>query len=434
MRIGALSENYPGTEIGSKVSNDRNSWRVNAKRVAGSAGIYSYSVGVLMLAEILIIRNFGEAVYGGYRIVIVAAPVLVLVGFAGYESAVSRAVAERREPVAFDRYTHIRVLRTFGLALGFSVILVYWLGIGYFTAVSLVGLVVGLSVSLYVAAQQRALDRPGLAALSQQGYRAVGGTLIILLMGTSASFEPTMIFAGAALVIAVMSALWLVNQDKFWVPAKSQRRWLVGFGHGFAWSGASMAAIDLLDQVLVASLAGVEVAGVYASLKLMLVFPVMSISSILSFIALPTAVRYVRLITITRLHRALVGSFVTSFVVAVILAVSGAILYPIVLGTTLRFSEIVVFGCIGWMRLYYVIPSSMLGALSHRREMSWLGGSGILGVAVLLATSLVVYFIDNADVVMSIGTAVLFAFAVRNVFAISLCYLAARRRIEYDSR
>jgi len=151
----------------------------------------------------------------------------------------------------------------------------------------------------------------------------------------------------------------------------------------------SLAAGDWLDQALLAHLSNdLGVVGGYAQVKLVTVYPILSIGSVLGFVALPELARRRDTFTQSQVLRWMVGCLAASVVAAALLAPVSRLLLSWLFGVSFDWRLVVTLSIVGALRLFYVLPSAMLGALSTPRVMAQFGGLGFLGLAVQIVVTL----------------------------------------------
>lgn len=399
------------------------------KKLFGVGAIYALSVLSLFIGETLLIRESSGEDYGAFRLALNAGPLVALVAMLGNESATARLVAEKQSAIRWSTMQSQRALA--GLILGFGFGLYGWfvLALDFWWMLGVAILSALLVSTNFFSAVQRSVDLPNRAAWSQQGYRLFGGVLIAVLavLGVVDRWALFCLILGAG-IFAISGFRWNSKLRSHSLPTDEERKWLASVGPGFALSGITMAALDFMDQLIVAQIASIGAAGEYSAIKLYVVFPVISIASILAFVALPMAVRFVATASWMSIVKVLANGLGASFIAAAVLGGAGVYALKLLAGISPPFGLTVCFLAVGMLRLYYTVPISLLSAMTSSVEIRWLGYIGIVGVGILLASPLLTFVFRDVDVVQAVAIGLVAAFSLRVVFAIYLCRRAFRRK------
>lgn len=399
------------------------------RKLFGVGAIYASSVLALFVGETLLIRELPGAEYGAFRLALNAAPLVAIVAMLGNESATSRLVAEKQMPIRWSVMQARRSLA--GLILGGGFGLYGWLMLELsFWWMFGVAMLSALLVSTnFFSAVQRSIGLSSRAAWSQQGYRLVGGVIIAIwaVLGQVDRWAVFCLILGAG-IFSIGGFLWDARQRHHSLLTEEERRWLSRVGPGFALSGITMAALDLLDQLVIAQIASIEAAGEYSAVKLYLVFPIISIASILAFVALPTAVQFVAKASWTSIVKLLAAGLGASFIVAAVIGGAGFYALRAIAGISPPPGLTICLLAVGMLRLYYTVPISLLSALTSSVEIRRLGYVGIFGIGLLVASPLLCIAFPGFGVVQATVVGLVAAFALRVVSAIYLCWRAFRRR------
>lgn len=399
------------------------------KKLLGVGAIYAGSVLALFIGETLLIRDIPGAEYGAFRIALNAAPLVALVAMLGNESATARLVAEKQSPIRWSAMQSRRALTGLILGGGFGAYGWFVLSLSLWWMLGVAILSALLVSTNFFSAVQRSIGLPNWAAWSQQGYRLVGGVAIAILavLGLADRWAVFCLILGAG-IFSIGGFTWNARLRDHSLLADEERKWLAKIGPGFALSGITMAALDLLDQLVIAQIASIEVAGEYSAIKLYLVFPVISIASILAFVALPMAVRFVATARWMSIVKVMITGLGASLIATAVLGGTGVYALKYITGISPPLGLTICLLVVGMLRLYYTVPISLLSALTSSVEIRRLGYVGIVGLGLLAASPLLSVAFPEIGVVQAVAIGLVSAFTLRVVSAIYLCWRAFRRR------
>lgn len=360
------------------------------RRVLGVALVYGASVLALFVGELVFAATASRSEFGQYNLVRQAVPLLSTLALIGYDQALTREVA-----AAGGRLPRLDARQFRLIAAAFisgSVVASYlWarLDVALLVAVSVPVAAAGVAASNLVSGLLRASGSSFGGAAIQQGHRLVTGLLLIASGLAATAVFGTWVLAVAAVSIGVVGLILLRRRtgDAARIP-DDQHRHLRHLGIGYSLSMLSLAAGDWLDQVMVGELGrGTAEVGLYGQLKLVSIYPLLSIGSVLGFLALPMVAARRDTLTVAIARRwLLLGAGATLVLGAVAAPVSRLVMEH---GLDHRPEWVVagVLAAVGALRLFYVLPSALLGAVAPARLLSTFGALTFIGLAVQLATT-----------------------------------------------
>jgi hypothetical protein len=364
---------------------------VSGRNVAGVTLFYGGAVALLGLSDLLLAHLIPAREYGSYQFVRSLAPLLVLASLLGLDQVLPRQFAGA---VAHEKDWYALVPRLVGhglaLALAAGFVSVLLLGLPVVASTSLILSVPTIACSELAAAYLRCIGQYPKAALLQQGYRLVLGSIVLASLPW-ASYMRSLYPTGLAVasLSAGLVALGVLRKTKARrrISPLAIRR-LVRTGILFAASTMTLGGLDWVDQATLAlRFSSFHESGVYVALKVYLTFPFVTLVSILGFSALPEIAKNPARMTIKifyGLQRRMIA-----------LAVTGALLLlflfhiaPGVLPVEAETAYLPLFLGSGICRVLYLLPSSVIGALGSRamlrRHTIWGIASIALEVAVIL--------------------------------------------------
>ncbi|MCO1653882.1 hypothetical protein [Pseudonocardia humida] len=371
-------------------------------RATGLIGlVYGGSVGLLFIGELLLARHLDTAEFGQYNLVRQGVPVVVVLALLGYDQALTRETAARGGIAPrLDRRQWRLVLLCVVVAAAGAGYLVLRLGVAWPIAWTLVVGSAAIALSSLVSGVMRASNRPGLGALAQQGHRLLAGVAFIgaagLLSGTGAALT----FCMCALVVAVGCVMWSTRLAAPWPIDDAAHRTMRRLGVGYSLSMLTLAAGDWADLALAAELSrSLADVGQYGQLKLLALYPILSVGSILGFVALPAIASRRATITRSTARRWAVGAAMTSLAMTAVAVPASRYLADVLFQVRAPWALLTVLGAIGGLRLFYVLPSAYLGAVAPPR---WLFGLGAVG-AVGLLVQVVVTVVVGGDILLAVA-------------------------------
>ncbi len=398
-------------------------------RAVGVVGlVYGASVGVFFVGELMLARHLGTAEFGQYNLVRQGVPVIVVLALLGYDQAVTRETAARGGIAPrLDR----RQLRLVGICFVLggagAGYLNLRLGVEWLTAAALVAAGAAVAVSSLVSGVMRASRRPELGALTQQGHRLLAGVAFVSGAGILSGTGAALTFCVCALAVAAGCAVWSMRLTDPWIVDDAAHRTMRRLGVGYSLSMVTLAAGDWADLALAAELSGsLADVGQYGQLKLLALYPVLSVGSILGFVALPAIASRRSTIGPADARRWTVVAAAASLAMTAMVVPASWYLAEVLFDVTAPWGLLTVLGTIGGLRLFYVLPSAYLGAVAPPR---WLLGFGAIGV-VGLAAQVAVTTLAGGDVLLAVALGLLAGTLVRVVTSVVMCSkLLARREV-----
>ena len=387
----------------------------------------------MLIGELLLARHISSAQFGAYQLVRQAIPVVSVLALLGYDQSLTRETASGQGvPAAFD----IRQLR-----LVVAAVVLGALGAFYLTQELRVPLAIASTLSVsagavalssLISGVMRASQQSALAALTQQGGRLFAGLVFIVSWPLLSGIGAAIALSISSVAIAVVGVIWIKRQRETWTATNADHRLMRRLGMGFSLSMLSLAAGDWLDQALLAHLSNnLAVVGGYAQVKLVTVYPILSIGSVLGFVALPELARRRDTFTGRRLIRWMVGCLAGSAAAAAVLAPISRIMLTWLFGVTYDWSLVIVLSIVGGLRLFYVLPSALLGALSTPRVMAGFGGLGFAGLGIQVLVTLVA---AHGDLMMAAALGLAAATVFRAVVSSVICLNLVKQRSDRATR
>lgn len=399
-------------------------------RIVGTGGIYASAVLLLFVGEMLFARNTTASEFGQYSLARQAIPLLAALALFGYDQALTREVAASGQDMPqLDRRQYQLVLR--GFFLGGVVGYYLWsrLEISPLVASVLPVACAGVAASSLASGLLRATRRTLSAAFAQQGYRLVTG-LVLSLSATSASATSAswILAVGAgAIGLTSLSAIHRGAEPRFVVGADSHRL-MRRIGVGYSLSMISLAAGDWIDQILVGELGGdTDDIGRYAITKLITIYPLLSIGSVLGFVALPAIAARRRSLTQALGDRWLGAGALGTVLLTALAVPCAAWVLDTVLAIDVAWPLLGTLCLVGTLRLYYVLPSAILGAIAPARLLSAFGFGTVIGV--LLQVSITI-LVRDAGLALAAAIGLLAATLVRVMLAVVLTRRALNRQTD----
>lgn len=395
--------------------------RNSLARTAGSVGVlYGASIGCLFAGEVLLARHLTTAEFGQYNLVRQCLPFVVALALLGYDQSLTRETAARGgRPPRLDRRQCSLILLAGGTGGLAAVYLIVRLNVSVGTAATLVVTGAAVATTSLVSGVMRASSRPALGAVSQQGYRLFAGLVFVATSTILTGFLASVVLATSAVVVAVACIRWSRKLTSFWHVTSLDHRLMRRLGIGYSLSMLSLALGDWLDSALIAELSGdLGLVGRYGQVKLIALYPLLSVGSILGFVALPTIAARRQTLNRPQVIRWLL-------VAGALAATAGALMIPLVRFLTQSLFEmrpswllVVMLSFVGALRLYYVLPSALLGATATVHRLAGFGIMGIVGVVIQLGVTL---WLSHGDVLMAGAAGLLSASVVRVMSSTVLC-------------
>jgi hypothetical protein len=395
--------------------------RSQLKRLLSSGtrimALYGLSVGMLLVAELLLSRSATAAEFGQYQYVRQSIPLVVGGVLFGLDQALTRQLAVGE---SFN-VVHRIVARSAFWAVVVGVVVtacsLYAYKLSSPAVIALFSAPIVVVVSELAAAVLRARRHYGSAVLAQQGYRLIGGAAVILglALGLPTDASPYALALGSILI-----GTWAAWRLTKLVPrgdgSPGEIRRLRVLGAGFGASMLSMALIDWQDQAAVAFVYGsLADSGAYAATKLAIVYPFVTVASVLGFMILPEVVRRRQLLTLALWRRALMVVTAGAAVLWLLGGLLSLAIAPLLIGRNVNTEVAFILAGVGVMRLMYLLPSSVVGAFGSARLLGWCGVAGF-GAAGIGAAS--IFLMGKGDPLASGSIGLLVATALRLAIAL----------------
>lgn len=408
--------------------------RVRRSVLVSVPGIYGAAILVLFVGDVVLSRTTSPAEFGEYSITRNAIPLIALVAIFGVDQALTREYAAMRGHGVARLVLRSRAMVATGLSALGALLLYRYLGVSVGAALVVAACGPALVISELSAALLRGKGFYAFSALVQQGYRLLLGAAILILatLGQISEYVVDRMFEAtvAALLVAVVGFALLggvrslKELDPQGTPREAKRMGRLGFAFGL--SMISLAAIDWVDQALVTRLgAGLGDTGVYAAHKLIAVYPLLSLASIGGFLLLPELVKSAHILTP---RKVLVWLLMTAAIVATV-AVAWAAVSPIAYQQFLdrepTWELLATLTAVGGLRLLYVVPSSVLGAVGSLSLIIATALVGLLAIPVLCGTAGALWIAGN-EATYSVAYGLLAATAFRLLVACLGAELAVR--------
>jgi len=394
-----------------------------AKQVGTVGVLYGGSIVALLIGELLLARGTSQADFGTYSLVRSAIPLISALGLLGFDQALTRECAAASLPVRFDKRQVLLSGRSCILALGVGAYLCGSMGVPWQAGLGLVLAATCVTVSNLVSGVMRATGHPNLAALGQQGYRLATGCTFIALWGNVPGNSSVWVLFVATCMVSIVCISWSLRLSVTWSMTPPTQRVLTRLGYGYALAMLSLAATDWIDQAIVGEIGGLREVGRYSQAKLIAVYPLLSLGSILGFLALPAIASQREFLTLAKLRSW--GQW-ASFAVAALLLVA----IPITLFSSsallhdpLAHGPIVILTCAGAVRLLYVLPSAVLGAVAGPRTLATFGSIALAGTFLQVGTTIV---LSDLGISLAAALGLLAAALLRVISSALLCWSTVR--------
>jgi len=377
-----------------------------------------------MLGEVMLARQVDAADFGVYNLVKQALPVVSAIGLLGYDQALTRESAARGKPVKFGRQGITSSVRAILVGALFAIYLIALLDVPVMPSIALVAAGAGVAVSNLISGVLRATGRTLVAAVAQQGYRMGTGIILILTLGHLTGGTTAWALAGTALVVAVWCLGLSARFQQPWQPTSKERHHLRRLGYGYTLGMLGLAASDWVDQALVAHLASTASAGHYAQAKLLTVYPLLSIGSVLGFLALPYFASRRDQLTPRSFGRVYARAGLVSVAAWVLLAPTAAAISHALFGYEASTSVLVSLAGVGALRLLYVLPSAVQGAVGSPRDLVLSGAMSTVAVGIQVGVTILAM---SSGVLEAATLGLLVNIVVRLTTSTLLCFIALRR-------
>ena len=379
------------------------------------AVLYGGSIIVLMIGEILLARLTSDRVFGEYSLVRQAIPMVCALGLLGYDQALTRETAARRGGVPrVDTHQVRRITAVLLIGMGVGTYLFLRAGTSFLPAAALTVTGAAVAVTNILSGGMRAIGHNARGALAQQGYRLLAGIGLIVLSLLAMGDWGVATLAIGAIFIALWALRWNLTQTTHWVPSSDENRHMGRLGLGYSISLLALSLGDWLDQALVAELSNdLAQVGEYSQAKLLAFYPSLSIGSILGFVALPAIARRRKHLHRVDVVRWMLAGLAASAAISM-LVVSGALwaTEPL-LGKTVDVRALLLLGLVGAVRLYYVLPSAVLGAVGTPAALAQLGAWSLGGIALQVLVTLTL--VEPAGILVAAAAGLLASGVTRSI-------------------
>ena len=164
--------------------------------------------------------------------------------------------------------------------------------------------------------------------------------------------------------------------------------------------------------------------GHYAQAKLLTVYPLLSIGSVLGFLALPYFASRRDQLTPRSFRRVFALAGLVSVAAWVLLAPAAAAISHALFGQEASTSFIVSLAGVGALRLLYVLPSAVQGAVGSPRDLVLAGAMSSVAVGVQACVTILAM---SGGVLEAATLGLLVNIVVRLTTSTWLCFIALRR-------
>ena len=275
-----------------------------------------------------------------------------------------------------------------------------------------------MAVTSLVSGVMRASRRSGLGAIAQQGNRLLAGVVFVGASQFLSGLGAAVTFSICALVVAIGCVVWSSRLEVVWLVDDPAHHMMRRLGVGYSLSMLTLAAGDWVDLVLAGEFGNVlSNVGQYGQLKLLALYQLLSVGSILGFLALPAWQLQVRR-SRRRAWRwaicAAAGSVAATAALVPVAWFAASVLFHV----RVSWALLTVLGLIGGLRLFYVLPSAFLGAVAPPR---WLFGFGVIGAIGLAVQVVVTVLLAGGGVLPAVAYGLLAATAVRVTVSVLMC-------------
>ncbi len=244
-----------------------------------------------------------------------------------------------------------------------------------------------------------------MSALVQQGYRLTLAIFLVVLIGGGRAGLETSVLAitVSVLLFAVIGARQWIPGGRATVSSTSQTVNLNRLGLAFGLSMIPFAALDWADQAILTRAGGPGDAGRYAATKLVAVYPLLSLASIGGFLLMPEVVRRADRVTWERVKRWSLFMFAGSVAAMIAWLTVAIIVVPPLIQQNPQVNLLFVLCAVGGVRLFYLLPSSLLGALGGTELIV---RTSFIGLFALLLLPLVAWVLGSQGVSAEVAVAI----------------------------
>lgn len=355
------------------------------RRILGVAFIYGSSILALFIGELVFARNAPRSDFGQYNLVRQAVPLLSTLALVGYDQALTREVAAAGGKLPrLDARQFRLIAGAFIAGTAVAVYLSTRLDVSPIVAAVVPVASAGVAASNLASGILRAAGSSVGGAAIQQGHRLMTGLLLVASGAAATATSGGWVLALSAVAVGGAALLMLRRRTTGAERISAdQHKHLRHLGVGYSLSMLSLAAGDWVDQVLVGELGrSTEQVGLYGQLKLVSVYPLLSIGSVLGFLALP----------IIASRRATLSPLIVRrwFFLGLGATLSlGCIAIPVIrlvmeqgLHHRPDLAVVATLCSVGALRLFYVLPSAVLGAIAPAELLSTFGALTFFGLGV----------------------------------------------------
>jgi hypothetical protein len=400
----------------------------SAKGLA-AAGVYGGCIGLLFLADTILSAHVSPAVFGEYTLTRNALPLVLTLGLFGVDQALIRALATGPATGALRSIVGQRLFRVALVGLVAGVVL-RLLGVEWRSSLVLFACAVAVCISELVSAALRGQGSYVASSILQQGYRLVLASLLIVGVVAFGVDSYTYVVLSLLFACTAVGVLAALKARPMWreAPDRENRRKINRLAGGFGISMVSFAVLDWLDQAMVTLLStNLAATGAYNIHKLWGVYPLLSIASIGGFLLMPELVRSRNSLTLTRLRNLYLASALLALALAAAAFTVSALLLPHIVQIPVDTGLLALFVIIGAVRLFYLVPSAVLGAVGTDALIRQAAKVGLLPIVMMPAIAAALSI--AIDVKVAVSAALLVATVIRTGISVGAAWKAVAVRI-----
>lgn len=317
----------------------------------------------MLLADVLLARSLAPSEFGEYMLVRNSLPLVSVVTLLGVDQAVTRRYAEGDAAGLAAGVFRLRALVAVAAAAGTAALLHALIGATPLTAC--VAGIAGIAVagSDLAAAHLRGKGSYHYSAFTQQGHRLLWGLAIVaLVLLLPSSTQLTAALAVVPVVAFILTGIGIARGRPFSERGDADVRSASRLGLAFGASMLSLMLLDWLDQALLAQSSGLASSGIYASQRLVAVYPLLSLASIAGFVLMPELIRRASSLTPELVRRGSVLAAAGCGVLGIAWSILAVPVFGVLMPREANPTVMVCLAIVGALRLFYLLPSSLLGA------------------------------------------------------------------------
>jgi O-antigen/teichoic acid export membrane protein len=336
-------------------------------RVGRVLAIVLVSAALQVIMQMLLARNLSKSEVGLFSLLLGALPVLSTISMLGQDASIVRFLTRSGE-ISYDVRGHVgRVLRLV-IPLGFAagVVGAWFYGLGVGLGITLIAIIVSQNAVTVLSSVLRAAHRYELAMLGARLPTIVAPLVLLVLRLTDSMNHQTTAMALALAYVA--SAVVVGMRSTRSIERGSERvpRSVVGEGFFFFGLGVSFSFMIAIDKLIIGKMMTFEDLALYASVfAIMRGFDFLFYS--MNFVLMPR-VNTVKNLRLRRLNLSIAGLAVA--VSAVYLIFGDEILNLLYRGLYNDGTYLILpFVLSGIAKLFYAVPSSVIGGRLPRRAL-----------------------------------------------------------------